>query len=211
MATKTINIRWKFSKKPTPIYKTWLGIKYRCHNPKSKSFINYGARGVTVCEQWVNSFETFYEDMASSYRPGLTIDRIDNSQGYYKENCRWATRIEQANNKRNVERIEFNGESLTIAEWARKLKIKKASLFNRIYYLKWPLAEALKIETRPRKNKMFGLPPDYIIEINGERKTLSQRLIETKLSNSTITTRFYCYNWPIEKCFVERFGFRKGQ
>ncbi|MCK5015416.1 MAG: AP2 domain-containing protein [Candidatus Omnitrophica bacterium] len=84
----------------TSEYKVWLDIRQRCNNPNNKSYVNYGGRGITVCEKWLK-FENFFEDMGN--RPdGLTIERIDNDKGYYKENCKWATYSEQGRNKRSL-------------------------------------------------------------------------------------------------------------
>lgn len=81
-------------------YTAWLNMKARCLTPKSTSYKNYGARGITICFSWIESFENFIRDMGR--RPENTsLDRIDNEKGYYKENCRWADIITQANNKRN--------------------------------------------------------------------------------------------------------------
>jgi len=81
-------------------YEIWCGIIKRCTNPNTSNFANYGGRGITICDQWRKSFETFYKDMGP--RPSLkhSIDRIDNEKGYFLENCRWATRTQQVINSR---------------------------------------------------------------------------------------------------------------
>lgn len=114
----------------TPIYKVWQGIKSRCYNPKTINYCNYGGRGITMCEEWL-TFEGFYEDMAESYKRGLTIERIDNDKGYSKENCKWATRLEQSNNKRDNIIITYNGETDTLANLCRKYNKKYITVADR--------------------------------------------------------------------------------
>ena len=114
----------------TPTYGTWAAMKARCMDPGHHAAKNYSARGITLCEHWT-SFENFFADMGP--RPeGMTLDRVDNSKGYSKENCRWATRSEQGNNTRFNVVIEYLGEALTVAQWSRKLNIKPNTLAWRI-------------------------------------------------------------------------------
>jgi len=81
----------------TPTYRSWSGMKQRCRYPKHKDYHNYGGRGIDVCDEWHDSFETFYKDMGK--RPkGMSIDRVDTNLGYFLENCRWADANQQARN-----------------------------------------------------------------------------------------------------------------
>lgn len=102
----------------TPIYLVWQAMLNRCYRTKQASYRNYGARGIRVCAEW-HRFAAFYADMGPGYRPGLSIDRIDTDGHYAAENCRWADRRTQANNRRNNRRVVVNGQAVTATEAAR--------------------------------------------------------------------------------------------
>lgn len=117
----------------TPLYRSWYHMKSRCSNPNDKNYDIYGGRGITVCDEWRNSFETFRDwAFANGYADNLTIDRIDNDKGYSPENCRWISIAEQQRNKSNCIYIEAFGEKHTIAEWSRIKNIPAPTLYSRV-------------------------------------------------------------------------------
>lgn len=126
----------------TPTYTTWQAMKDRCFNPVADNYKDYGGRGITVCDRWIDSFENFFTDMG--IRPkGKTLDRIDNNKSYSPKNCQWSTSKAQANNRRNSKIINYRGFSLTVTEWAGKIGIKTGTLYSRIYR-GWPIEKALR-------------------------------------------------------------------
>lgn len=138
---------WKHGESPkmrqSAEYKTWLGIKSRCYSQSTDGWKRYGAKGVTVCERWLYSFENFLSDMGRRPEINYTIERRDNSKGYSPENCKWATPVEQANNKTSNHFLEFQGQRMTIAQWEAKLGINRKTIKTRLTQLGWSTSEAL--------------------------------------------------------------------
>ena len=104
-------------------------MRQRCLNPNNPKYSVYGGRGITVCERW-GDFALFLADMGDP-EPGMTLDRIDNDRGYEPGNVRWATRLGQANNRRDNQHITFNGVTLTFAEWGRVTGLGKSTIARR--------------------------------------------------------------------------------
>lgn len=95
--------RTKHSLSYSKLYKVWHGMKTRCYNKNFIYYCNYGGRGITICHEWLNNFETFYNwAINNGYEEGLTIDRINNDGNYEPNNCRWITRAEQNRNQRKT-------------------------------------------------------------------------------------------------------------
>jgi len=128
----------------TPENKAWNGLRNRCYNTSNKLYRYYGGRGIKVCDRW-NSFEIFLADMGKKPSSGHSIDRIDNDGDYTPDNCRWATRSEQCNNRSNNRKLTSNGVTLTIAEWSMKTGIKYSTLHSRVTQLGWSDERALTI------------------------------------------------------------------
>ena len=103
----------------TKLYGVWCTMKSRCNNKNTRSYKDYGGRGIKVCEEWFNSFGSFYEwSIQNGYKEGLQIDRIDNNGNYCPENCRWITRKENMNNTSKNVFLEYNGDTKTLSQWS---------------------------------------------------------------------------------------------
>ena len=133
---------------------TWKHLFYRCYSNVSLDYKNYGGRGIDVCPQWhgENGFYTFINDVGLRPSKEHSLDRIDVNKGYFPENVKWATNIEQANNRRNTKRYLLDGENLTLSEISRKLGVpyKRIWKANKLYGSPF---EHEKID--PNKNKYF--------------------------------------------------------
>lgn len=112
-------------------WRAWSHMRDRCENPNDARYQNYGARGIRVCDRW-QRFENFLADMGPKPSPQHSIDRIDNDAGYSQENCRWATRVEQMNNRQNARRITADGRTLTLAQWSRETGIERSTIALRL-------------------------------------------------------------------------------
>ena len=112
------------------LYSTWKSMKSRCNNPNVWCYYLYGGRGIKICDRW-NNFDLFIEDMGDSFIEGLTLDRIDSNGNYCPENCRWATKEEQSNNKQDSLNLLFEGGYYTEAQLARKTGINRTTIQQR--------------------------------------------------------------------------------
>lgn len=136
-------------------YAIWSSMLARCENPKSVSFVRYGARGITVCKRW-HKFENFFADMGPRPSAQHSLERRRNGKGYSASNCVWVTRIVQANNCRTNRRLTFQCKTRTLANWSREVGVGVSTIWLRLK-LGWTVAEALTIPVdrkrtcRPRR------------------------------------------------------------
>lgn len=127
------------------LHKIWSGIKKRCYNKQSPCYKNYGGRGIIMCDEWRNNYNSFMEwSLNNGYSNELTIDRIDNNGDYEPLNCRWVAMKEQANNKRSNKNITAFGKTLTAAQWSEKVGIKRNTIVYRINH-GWDVESALTV------------------------------------------------------------------
>ena len=122
-----LEIMTKHGQHKTPEYKAWVKMRFRCLNPNEPSFHSYGGRGIKVCKRWAK-FENFIEDMGKRPSKKHSIDRVDVNGDYKPSNCRWATIRQQSRNRRDNHWITYKGKTLILNDWAKKLKIHKATL-----------------------------------------------------------------------------------
>lgn len=133
-------------------YNTWTKIKGRCYNEKDQKYYRYGARGISVCDRWLESYSNFLEDMGRAPSPKHSIERIDNDGNYELNNCKWATSAEQANNNSKSVRIEHIGEVRTMKQWANYYSIPYRTLHADLKYKGKTFEEALAKRLKTPQN-----------------------------------------------------------
>lgn len=173
----------------TPEYISWKNMKARCYNKSNTSYKNYGGRGITVCDSWLNSFENFYRDMGEKPSPELSLERRDVNGNYERSNCYWATNTVQANNKTNNIYIEFNGVCKTLSEWSLSTGLPY-DVLKRRKSRGWSVEDLLTKPVKALKKYTY---------LN-KTLTLHEWAEELKLKYTTLQSRLY-RGWPVERAF----------
>ena len=137
----------------SPEYEAWKRLKQRCFNKKNPSYKNYGGRGISVSDKWINSFECFFNDMGKRPSRKHTLDRVNNSQGYSKENCRWTTRDQQNRNHRGNRYYSYQGKNMCLMDWSILTGINYNTLKARLSLLDWSFEQAVE---KPVAHKYRG-------------------------------------------------------
>lgn len=149
---RTIKQNTKHGRSGTSEYNTWLTIQRRCYEPTFIGYANYGGRGIAVCASWRDSFEAFFADMGLKPSKAHTIDRKNTNGNYEPDNCCWATRTQQANNKRNNVLLTLADVTLTVSQWAVRTGMATNTIWTRLR-LHWPVERALTAPIRHRPSR----------------------------------------------------------
>ncbi len=172
----------------TRTHNIWGAMKTRCNNKKTHQYKDYGGRGITVCERWDKSFSAFLEDMGEC-PAGMSIDRVDNNKGYHKDNCRWATRLEQGENRRSNILITYNNQVHHLSKWCTLLNLEYYTIKRRIG-LGWDAKRAFE--------EPIITPNKSSIEYNGVVKTIPEWSKELGINYQRIVQRLK-KGWTIER------------
>jgi hypothetical protein len=190
----------------TPTYNSWLAMKSRCFNESNNVYHLYGGRGITVCDKWLN-FEGFFEDMG--YRPeGTTIERINSDRNYEPGNCRWATAQEQANNISTNHRIEYNGQTKTLAEWSRDGSVVNQFALSKRLSRGWTPEQALtlpvgeEVNSRASEKSLATRFQPKMIEHNGKRQSIKDWSKELGFVTSSALSKRIAAGMPLEKALT---------
>lgn len=167
-------------------YRIWKAMKARCKAPSVRKGVYLS---IEVCERWRNSYNAFIEDMGPAPTTEHSIDRIDNTKGYYKENCRWATAKEQSSNRGDFNIIiEYNNEKHTLKDWSCIFGIKYTTLYNRIFRKGLTFEESLKY------SKLFNY--------NGETGLLKDLCFKYSIVSYTLVVDRLHRGWSLEKAMT---------
>lgn len=183
-------IRTTHGQTGTTEYSSWKNMKNRCTNSRNKRYIDYGGRGIKVCSEWLDSFETFLKDMGPKPTYEHTLERNNNDGNYEPSNCRWATKLEQASNKRNIKLVENpSGKLETISKIAKDNGFKMGTLLAR-------LNKGMTIEEALNK------PVEKLYLYNGFILTLNDWATKTGISRKILYDRIEYQNWSIERALT---------
>jgi hypothetical protein len=159
----------------SPEYIAWSGMKERCLNPNASAYEYYGQRGIKICDRWINSFENFLADMGVKPSTRHSLDRFPNNENgnYEPENCRWATKKQQANNVRDNIVVEYKGEFKTLSEWRDELGFNYGTVSSR---LRNGYSVEVAFETAPGKlyfERIVNMPSEESIKKLVERSRVA--------------------------------------
>lgn len=141
----------------THLYAVWNSMKERCYNKNNHNYLRYGGRGITVCEEWKNSFKEFSEwAFLNGYQEELSIDRIDNNGNYCPNNCRWVDKKTQNNNRNVSFMITYNGKTQNLSSWCEELNLPYFRTWQRIVQYGYSFEQAISLPKNKQRQKEKG-------------------------------------------------------
>ncbi len=171
------------------LYRIWSEMKRRCENSDRPNYRNYGRRGIKVCQEWKNSFETFREwALNNGYSDELSIDRIDNDGNYEPSNCHWVTDKEQAN-KRSSKLIAYKSKKHALAQWCEIFGLDYSVVYMRLYRNHLSFEEAIKKGNRVERRLTF----------KGKTQSMSEWTRELGFKKNTLDNRLNKLGWTVER------------
>lgn len=174
------------------LYKKWTRMKQRTSDPNHPSYKHYGGRGIKVCSEWAEDFQKFYEwSISNGYKEGLTIDRIENNGDYEPSNCRWATYDIQANNKRSNINLAYKGETKTLTQWCKKLKLHYPTIRYRIVSLNWTTEKAFEtpVKKSPSKKTIHISREEYLVQEQAKTEESIDKYIRLMEEQPSLSNR----------------------
>lgn len=183
--------RTKHGQRHSAEYRIWTHIKSRCFNPNVPEFENYGGRGITVCDEWRDSFTSFLTYMGPRPTPKHSIDRYpDNNGNYEPGNCRWATSKEQANNTRSNRKVAVSGEIKNSTQWADSIGVRREVIYKRLKRG----VQGEKLLSKPFEAEKFTFGA-----INA---SIPEWSLRTGIKRATLYWRINDQKWPLEKALT---------
>jgi hypothetical protein len=188
--------------------KIYDSMKRKCYNQKCERYKDYGGRGITICDEWLNNEHVpgtrnctkgwvAFKNWAleNGYRDGLSIDRIDNNKGYCASNCRWVSSSVQNNNKRNNLMITYKGKTQNLKQWCNELGLKYQRVRDRINKYHWTVERAFETKVNASLR---------MITYKGKTMSLVDWCRELDLNIHTVESRLYSKHWSIEKVLEKK-------
>ena len=171
-------------------YRVWVNLKQRCYNPNNPGYPDYGGRGITVCDRWKDSYKNFIADMGLRPSPDHSIERDDVNGNYEPSNCRWATDLEQARNRRNNVYYDIDGEKLTESEVSRKYGVSPQ-------VIRYRLGQGMTL-----KQAVAPVRPVVLYTYEGRTMSLKQWAVFKNIPYNTLYSRVVSRGWAIEKALL---------
>jgi hypothetical protein len=172
-----------------PEYRCWSNIKQLCYNAKNPRYFDYGGRGITVCDEWLNSFENFYNSVGVRPSKEYILGREDVNIGYTPSNSKWMMPIDQARNKRNTKCPQLIGEHMSTRQLAAKCGVNQSTVSRRLRN-----GEAVTSALRPARKL-----ESRTYTFNGEKKTLAEWAKIYNVSYANLYNRVIALGWSLEK------------